>query len=83
MISCAPKPYKGTVINSQFESKNPQPDYNDLNYWAASPFKYDPSDNSPKEFAATKKDSLADVFFVYPTSYTNSKMPDGWNADIK
>ena len=82
MISCALKFNKGANINYQFENKISGPDYNNLNYWAASPFKYDPSDNSPKEFAATKKDSLADVFFVYPTSYTNSKMPDGWNADI-
>lgn len=82
IISCASRYYRGSGIKYQFESNIKAPDYSDLNYWSASPFKYDPSDDSPKELAAAKKDSLADVFFIYPTSYTNRKMPDGWNADI-
>ncbi|MEO6707554.1 MAG: DUF3089 domain-containing protein [Ginsengibacter sp.] len=28
------------------------------------------------------KDSLADVFFIYPTTYTDRRMPMGWNAEI-
>ena len=28
------------------------------------------------------KDSLADVFFIHPTTYTDKKMDMGWNADI-
>ena len=79
--SCSHK-ISGQSISYSFKSKNHLPDYSDLNYWAASPFKYDPSDNVPKDLKDQQKDSLADVFFIYPTSYTDRKMPDGWNADI-
>ena len=81
MISCSHK-ISGQKINYHFQSKDHQPDYSDLNYWAASPFKYDPSDNVPKGFKDKTKDTLADVFFIYPTTYTDTKMPMGWNADI-
>jgi hypothetical protein len=79
--SCSQK-ISGQSINYSFKSENHLPDYSDLNYWAASPFKYDPSDNIPKDLKDQQKDSIADVFFIYPTSYTDRKMPDGWNADI-
>lgn len=81
MISCSGKMYTHS-INYEFKSKNKIPDYSNLNYWAASPFKYDPSDNVPKGLKDKIKDSVADVFFIYPTTYTDGKMPDGWNADI-
>lgn len=58
------------------------PDYSNLNYWAAHPYKNDPSDNVPSGLNDGMKDSLADVFFIYPTTYTDEKMPMGWNADI-
>lgn len=80
-ISCSQK-LSGKSINYQFQDKTSLPDYSDLNYWAASPFKFDPSDNIPKGLKDKTKDPLADVFFVYPTTYTDSKMPEGWNADI-
>lgn len=69
-------------INYQFKSNNGRPDYSNLNYWAASPFKNDPSDDVPKELAQQPKDSIADVFFIHPTTYTDRNMPEGWNADI-
>ncbi|MEO6844695.1 MAG: DUF3089 domain-containing protein, partial [Ginsengibacter sp.] len=81
MASCSHK-ISGQQINYHFQSKDHRPDYSNLNYWAASPFKYDPSDNVPKDFKNKTKDSLADVFFIYPTTYTDSQMPEGWNADI-
>jgi hypothetical protein len=65
-----------------FKSKSGAPDFSDLNYWAASPFKADPSDKVPEDLKNESKDSLADVFFIYPTSYTDPKMEMGWNADI-
>ena len=80
-ISCTQKMY-GQPVNYDFRSKNDFPDFSDLDYWAASPFKEDPSDEVPKDLENSVKDSLADVFFIYPTSYTDLKMPDGWNADI-
>ena len=79
--SCSPKIYSQPV-NYGFKSKNDLPDYSDLDYWAASPFKSNPSDDVPKDLKNSLQDSLADVFFIYPTSYTDMKMPDGWNANI-
>lgn len=81
MISCSYK-ISGKAINYHFESADHEPDYSNLNYWAASPFKYDPSDNVPNDLNDQLKDSLADVFFIYPTTYTDRKMPMGWNANI-
>ena len=81
MVSCSQKNF-GQKINYQFQSKNGTPDYSDINYWAASPFKNNPSDNVPKGLNDNAKDTLADVFFIYPTSYTDTKLPDGWNANI-
>ena len=80
-ISCSHS-LSGKPINYQFKNKTSQLDYSNLNYWAASPFKYDNSDNIPKDLKDKTRDSLADVFFIYPTTYTDSKMPDGWNAEI-
>ncbi|MEO9003391.1 MAG: DUF3089 domain-containing protein [Ginsengibacter sp.] len=80
-ISCSHS-LSGKPINYQFKNKTSQLDYSNLNYWAASPFKYDNSDNIPKDLKDRTRDSLADVFFIYPTTYTDSKMPDGWNAEI-
>jgi hypothetical protein len=79
--SCSPKIYSQKVDYS-FKSKNGMPDYSNLNYWAAHPYKNDPSDNTPSGFADQMKDTLADVFFVYPTTYTDTHLPEGWNANI-
>ena len=80
-ISCSQKTYTQST-DYKFRSKEGRPDYNNLNYWAASPFKPDPSDKTPKSLRNEGKDSLADVFFIYPTTYTDRAMPQGWNADI-
>lgn len=72
LISCSHK-ISGQSISYQFKNKTTVPDYTDLDYWAASPFKYDPSDNVPRGLKDQQKDSLADVFFIYPTSYTDRK----------
>lgn len=80
-ISCSSSNYI-SAVNYNFKSDSNKPDYSKLNYWAASPFKYDPSDNVPSDLKNKSKDSLADVFFIHPTTYTDRKMPMGWNADI-
>jgi Protein of unknown function (DUF3089) len=79
--SCSHRNYTGT-INYHFKSDSTKPDYSNLNYWAAHPFKKDPSDEVPADLKNEPKDSLADVFFIYPTTYTDRNMPMGWNADI-
>ncbi|MEO6404947.1 MAG: DUF3089 domain-containing protein [Ferruginibacter sp.] len=58
------------------------PDYSKLEDWAAHPWKWDPSDSVPKPFRNKyHKDSIADVFFLYPTSLTARK-DSRWNAPI-
>lgn len=53
----------------QFKSIDGLPDYSNLNYWGAHPWKWDPSDSVPKSLRSNySKDSLADVFFIYPTT---------------
>lgn len=79
--SCSSQKYI-TSISYDFKSNEGKPDYNDLNYWAASPFKKDPSDEIPSELKEESQESLGDVFFIYPTTYTDSKRPMGWNAQI-
>jgi hypothetical protein len=81
LISCSHKLYPQSV-NDQFKSITGRPDYSNLNYWAASPFKQDPSDRIPKGLSDKSQDSIAEVFFIYPTTYTDTKMPEGWNANI-
>lgn len=66
----------------EFDTTSKTADYSKLNYWAAHPFKADPSDNIPTDLNDDTIDSLADVFFIYPTTYTDAKMHEGWNADI-
>ncbi len=68
---------------------NPKPDYSNLYYWSAHPYKWDPSDSLPKPYRNDKRDTTVDVFFIYPTTFTDrSKIatePNGgplWNAAI-
>jgi hypothetical protein len=66
----------------QFTSADKKPDYSNLNYWAAHPWKKDPSDSVPKPLLKTYlPDSLADVFFIHPTTLTANE-DTRWNADI-
>ncbi len=66
-------------------SKDPSilaPNYNNLYYWAAHPWKYDPSDSVPAPLKKYySKDSAVDVFFIYPTTYTVKNFNE-WNASI-
>ena len=76
--------YKPYLSNYNFKSENGKPDYSDLNYWAAHPYKDDPSDSIPKPLRNELRDSSVDVFFLHPTSYTKhrKKVPKKLNADI-
>jgi len=59
-----------------------RPDYSQLEYWAAHPYKKDPSDSIPAPLRATTViDSTVDVFFLHPTTLT-SWSAQQWNADI-
>lgn len=66
----------------QFKSGSKIPEYRDLNYWAAHPWKKDLSDSVPSDLTEIyRPDSAADVFFIHPTSFTDIKN-ENWNAEI-
>jgi len=80
-VSCAPK-YAQYVAQYQTPATNTVPDYGNLFYWAAHPWKKDPSDSVPKPLQpGYRVDSTADVFFLYPTTFTDRSDPR-WNAGI-
>ncbi len=59
------------------------PDYSNIDYWAAHPYKKDPSDSVPKPLRKDyRPDSTIDVFFIHPTTYTDNTRSFGWNAPI-
>jgi hypothetical protein len=59
-----------------------QPDYSDLYYWASHPQKWDPADSIPKPLLNEKRDSVVDVFFLHPTTYTSKRKFKEWNVEI-
>lgn len=61
-----------------------QPDYANLDNWAAHPDKKDPADLSPApDFPDLQKDAPIDVIFLYPTTYTGfSRDQKDWNASV-
>ncbi|MEO6289794.1 MAG: DUF3089 domain-containing protein [Ginsengibacter sp.] len=81
LFSCSTQKYTASG-NFNFKEENISPDYSSLDYWAAHPFKKDPSDNIPEDLKGESTDSIADVFFIHPTTYTKHKMSMGWNAEI-
>ena len=81
LSSCSKKNYS-TLPQYQFKSASGLPDYSDLNYWAAHPWKKDPGDSVPKPLMDSyPADSSVDVFFIHPTTLTANN-DTRWNADI-
>jgi hypothetical protein len=78
-ISCSTR-YVITTPQQNNPAANAIPDYNELDLWAAHPWKRDPSDSVPAEIKNKFQDSIADVFFIHPTTYTGEKKD--WNSDI-
>lgn len=79
--SCNKKQY-GNSSTYSFKSETGKPDYQDLHYWAAHPWKWDPSDSIPKPLKPThSKDTTVDVFFIHPTTFLDKKNKN-WNALI-
>jgi hypothetical protein len=72
--------YGAYVSRYNFPSKVSTPDYSNLNFWASHPWKKDPADSIPAAIKDRTRDSLVDVFFIHPTTYTRNKK--AWNADI-
>lgn len=81
LISCNQKNYSYKPAYN-FKSSDSVPDYSNINYWAAHPWKWDPSDSVPAPLLKNyNKDSVVDVFFIHPTTLTNFS-DDRWNASI-
>jgi hypothetical protein len=82
LLSCSPKYSKYVTQYSSGNKAAGEPDYRDLYYWAAHPYKADPSDSLPRFLRnSTLKDSTVDVFFLHPTTLT-SREDTLWNAVI-
>lgn len=79
--SCSDK-YQAFRSRYQFKSPDGRPDYANLNFWAAHPAKWDPSDSIPAPLRSESRDTLADVFFLYPTSFTMKDHGNKMTADI-
>jgi hypothetical protein len=78
LISCSVKP-KSVLI----DQKRTSLDYSNSDYWAASPFKEDPSDRRPDDFFidSAQIDKI-DVFFLHPTTYIGTRGQNQWNSSI-
>lgn len=75
--------YHKYISHYQLPSERLLPDYQQLDDWAAHPYKLDPSDSIPKPLRKKfQADSSVDVFFIHPTTYTDAARPYGWNAPI-
>jgi len=78
---CADK-YQSYKSLYPFKSPSGLPDYTDLDYWAAHPDKKDPADSIPRPLKKEPVDTLADVFFIHPTTFTEKKESGRANAAI-
>ncbi|MES2332063.1 MAG: DUF3089 domain-containing protein [Bacteroidota bacterium] len=75
--------YHRFASNYPFVAETGVPDYSNLDYWAAHPGKWDPSDSVPLPYRENyHPDTTVDVFFIYPTTYTDKKKALGWNAPV-
>ena len=65
------------------ENNSSEPDYQNLQNWAAHPEKSDPADRIPgKEDPAEQINLPADIFFIHPTTYTKRPIDKNWNAPV-
>lgn len=81
LYSCSNK-YASLQRNYTFKSSDGKPHYEDLDYWAAHPWKWDPSDSIPLPLRGEMKDSTVDVFFIHPTTFTENKFKRVSNTQI-
>ncbi|HEX2628809.1 MAG TPA: DUF3089 domain-containing protein [Chitinophagaceae bacterium] len=79
LCSCNKHHYPSQLYT--FKSADGAPDYSQLDYWAAHPWKWDPSDSVPAPLRDRVRDSTVDVFFLHPTTLTSKKRNEA-NAAI-
>ncbi len=85
LVSCSRPPQKFEEKETyQIKTIDGRPDYSDLHFWAAHPYKHDPSDSVPKPLLTNyHPDSSVDIFFIHPTSYISAERSFGWNASLE
>ncbi|MEQ1799324.1 MAG: DUF3089 domain-containing protein [Lacibacter sp.] len=84
LIACSPA-YKSHKENheQEFTGATSVPDYTEMRYWAAHPWKKDLSDSISKGIKGEAIDTSVDVFFLHPTTLTDKESQGKtWNADI-
>jgi len=82
LFGCSEKYYSHTGAY-RFKSADGKPDYSNLDYWAAHPYKQDLSDSVPQPLQGNyHPDSTVDIFFIHPTTYTSKEKNFGWNAPV-
>src|SRR5688572_23526174 len=88
ILSCSS--YQSYKSRYTFKSETGKPDYANLDYWAAHPHKWDPSDSIPLPLSSTIMDTSVDIFFLHPTSLTyktnrkeNNAVIDDWFINAK
>ncbi len=81
LFSCSDK-YQAFRSRYTFKSTDGRPDYASFDYWAAHPWKHDPSDSIPQPLLQEERDSMVDVFFLHPTTYTTRRKSKKPNAAI-
>lgn len=81
VFSCSKKmtAYSG---KDAFKSETGVPDYSQLQFWAAHPGKWDPSDTVPTPLITIPMEKVADVFFLHPTTLTGVRENGVTNASI-
>lgn len=71
IYACSPNYY--TKINTGAAGGkvlDDQPHYDNLDYWAAHPDKWDPSDSISLAVENKTRDTSVDIFFLHPTTFT-------------
>ena len=83
IVSGCGNSYRQFRSNYPVNTSTSEPDYSDLQHWAAHPHKSDPSDSVPVPLRkGYKPDSTIDVFFLHPTTYLDPLRVLGWNAPV-
>jgi Protein of unknown function (DUF3089) len=82
LISSCTNKYHAYKSNYAFKSSDGKPRYESLDYWAAHPWKWDPSDSVPQPLRNEWRDSSVDVFFIHPTTFTKKRFKKISNASI-
>lgn len=82
LAACSPSIPQATTYEEA--AIPPAPDYAQQQFWAALPTKQDEADKTPEGLTDQQATAEADVFYLHPTIYTDTKKGnDEWNASLQ